>query len=120
MKNILKPLLILSALIFFPAQTALAGSYGADVGSKVAHGITNTSLGVVEVPKNMLMETNTKGLGYGLTTGLLTGIIYGVARTGDGLVELASFPLPSEPLIQPGYVWQDFSTEPTRVLDGWI
>ena len=120
MKNMLKSLLVVSALAFCAPQAALAEGYGAGVASKFAHGLANTALGVGELPKEMIVETSTKGLGYGLTTGVFLGILYGVARTGAGLIDLVTFPLPSEPLVTPGYIWEDFTTEPTRLRADWI
>src|SRR5687768_13233377 len=86
MKNILKPLLILSALLFFSPQAAMAHSFAEGVGDKLAHGLANTVTGIGEIPKNIILETNHKGLGYGLTTGLFTGIVHGVGRTLTGAV----------------------------------
>ena len=49
MKNLLKPLLILSALLFFSPQAAMADTYVENVGDKLAHGIANTITGIGEV-----------------------------------------------------------------------
>jgi putative exosortase-associated protein (TIGR04073 family) len=114
MKNILKPLLLLSTLLFFSSQTATAGDYAEGVGIKFAHGAANAVTGIGEVPRNMLYETNDKGIGYGLTTGLFKGIGYGIGRTAAGFIDLATFFIPSKPIIAPGYVWENFGTEPTH------
>jgi putative exosortase-associated protein (TIGR04073 family) len=114
MKNILKPLLLLSTLLFFLSQSATAATYTEGVGIKFAHGAANAVTGIGEVPRNMLYETNDKGIGYGLTTGLFKGIGYGIGRTAAGFIDLATFFLPSKPIIAPGYVWENFETEPTH------
>jgi putative exosortase-associated protein (TIGR04073 family) len=122
MKSTLKPLLILSTLIFISSEAAVAASYttyGLGVGNKLAHGAANTVTGIAEVPKSMLMETEDKGLGYGLTTGLLTGITYGVGRSLAGVADLGTFFVPAKPLVSPGYAWQDFRTQQTRFQPNW-
>ncbi|SCX63190.1 exosortase system-associated protein, TIGR04073 family [Nitrosospira sp. Nsp1] len=115
MKNILKSLLLLSATLFFSSQAAAGeDGYFKGVGVKLGHGAMNAVTGVAEVPRNMLYESNDKGIGYGLTTGLFKGIGYGVGRTAAGFIDLATFFIPSKPIIAPGYVWENFRTEPTH------
>jgi hypothetical protein len=59
MKNILKPLLLLSAMLFFSSQAATDPGYFKGVGAKLGHGVAlNAITGVREVPRNMLYETN--------------------------------------------------------------
>ncbi|MDN5836636.1 MAG: exosortase system-associated protein, TIGR04073 family [Nitrosospira sp.] len=116
MKNILKSLLILSALFFFAPHAAMAQNttdetYVEKVGDKLAHGIANTVTGIVEVPKNMINSSNEKGLGYGLTAGLFSGIIYAVGRTLTGAVDLVTFIIPTKPIIYPDYVWKDWDRQ---------
>ena len=119
MKRILKPLLLLSALLFFSPQGAFAANYAVDAGDKLAHGMANLVTGIGEIPKNMVMTTNEKGIGYGLTTGLFSGIVTGVGRSLTGIVDLVTFYVPTEPIITPGYVWQDFDTKETRFDSKW-
>ncbi len=122
MKRTLKPLLILSTLIFFSSEAAVAANYttyGLGVGNKLAHGAANTITGIAEVPKSMLMETNEKGLGYGLTTGLFIGIADGVGRSLAGVADLGTFFIPSKPLVSPGYAWQDYRSQQTRFQPNW-
>ena len=118
MKRILKPLL-LSALLFFSTQAAVAANYAVDAGDKLAHGMANLVTGIGEVPKNMVMTTNEKGIGYGLTTGVFSGIVSGIGRSLTGIVDLVTFYVPTEPIITPGYVWQDFDTKETRFDSKW-
>ena len=115
----LKPLLILSALLFFSPQAAMADTYVENVGDKLAHGIANTITGIGEVPKNMIMTTNEKGIGYGLTTGLASGIIYGIGRTLTGVVDLVTFIIPTKPIIYPDFIWKEFETKHTHFHPEW-
>lgn len=119
MKNMLKPLLLLSALLFFSSQAAMADTYVESVGDKLAHGVANTITGIGEVPKNMIMTTNEKGIGYGLTTGLVSGIIYGIGRTLTGVVDLVTFIIPTKPIIYPDFIWKEFETKQTHFHPEW-
>ncbi|BCT68393.1 exosortase system-associated protein, TIGR04073 family [Nitrosospira sp. NRS527] len=119
MKNMLKPLLLLSALLFFSPQAAMADTYIENVGDKLAHGVANTITGIGEVPKNMIMTTNEKGIGYGLTAGLASGIIYGIGRTLTGVVDLVTFIIPTKPIIYPDFIWKEFETKHTHFHPEW-
>ena len=58
-KNILKPLLLLSAMLFSSSQAAADPGYFKGVGAKLGHNVAlNGITGVREVPRNMLYETN--------------------------------------------------------------
>jgi putative exosortase-associated protein (TIGR04073 family) len=107
MKNMLKSLLILSALLFASPQ-AMAHDYIEGVGDKLAHGIANTVTGIGEIPKNMIIETNEKGPAYGIPVGLFTGILHGIGRTLTGAVDLVTFVIPTKPIIQPDFIWKDW------------
>ena len=119
MKNMLKPLLMLSALLFLSPQTAIADTYIDNLGDKLAHGIANTVTGIGEVPKNMIMTTNEKGIGYGLTAGFVSGILYGIGRTLTGVVDLVTFIIPTKPVIYPDFIWKDFDTKQTHFHPEW-
>ena len=119
MKNMLKPLLLASALVFFSSQAGAAdsshpshhSSYPEQIGNKLAHGVANTVTGIVEVPKNMYIESNRKGPAYGIPVGLFTGIVQGIGRTLTGVVDLVTFPIPTKPIIYPDFIWKDFDKE---------
>lgn len=122
MKNMLKSLLILSALLFFSPQGAMAApgeSYPEKVGDKLAHGIANTVTGIGEIPKNMVIQSNEKGPAYGVPVGLLTGIVLGLGRTLTGVVDLVTFVIPTKPIIYPDFIWKEFSTKETHFHPDW-
>jgi putative exosortase-associated protein (TIGR04073 family) len=110
MKNILKPLLVVAALLFFSPQASMAAAdtYVEKVGDKLAHGIANLVTGVGEIPKNMIIETNEKGLAYGLTVGTIVGIVEGIGRSLTGALDLVTFPIPTKPIIYPDFIWKDW------------
>ncbi|MDE2366466.1 MAG: exosortase system-associated protein, TIGR04073 family [Betaproteobacteria bacterium] len=113
MKNMLKPLLLVSALLFVSPHAAMAsdGNYPEKIGNKLAHGVANTITGIVEVPKSMMIESDKRGPAVGIPTGLFVGIVQGIGRTLTGVVDLVTFPIPTKPIIYPDFVWKDFDKE---------
>lgn len=113
MKNMLKPLLLVSALLFVSPHAAMAsdGSYPEKIGVKLAHGVANTVTGIVEVPKSMMLESDKRGPAVGIPVGLFVGIVQGIGRTLTGVVDLVTFPIPTKPIIYPDFVWKDFNKE---------
>lgn len=84
---------------------------------KAARGFDNLVLGLVsEWPKTMYYQAKAHGVPYGATVGFVEGLAVGVARTGVGLYELTTFPVPVpagyQPILSP-----QFSLEPeeTRI-----
>ena len=114
MEKIFRSLLVLSALFFFSPQVALATgatgkSYPENVGEKLGTGIANVVTGFVEIPKNMVIESNENGVAYGVTIGFITGIVHSVGRTLTGALDIATFMIPTKPLIDPDLIWKDFN-----------
>ena len=114
MKKIFRSLLVLSALCFLSPQVALANgatgeSYPEKVGEKLGTGIVNVVTGFVEIPKNMVIESNENGVAYGVTIGFITGIVHSVGRTLTGALDIATFMIPTKPLIDPDLIWKDFN-----------
>lgn len=114
MKKIFRSLLVLSALCFLSPQVALANgatgdSYPEKIGEKLGTGIVNVVTGFVEIPKNIAIESKENGAAYGLTIGFITGIVHSVGRTLTGALDVATFMIPTKPLINPDLVWKDFN-----------
>jgi putative exosortase-associated protein (TIGR04073 family) len=115
MKKIFKSLLVISALAFFSPQAAMAHGedYATHAADKLGHGIANTATGIIELPKTMILTSQKEGILYGTTVGFLAGLVNVVARTGFGVLDVATFIIPTEPTVSPGYIWEDFSKETT-------
>jgi putative exosortase-associated protein (TIGR04073 family) len=112
--NILKLLMIAAALFFLTAQTAHAQSYQNIMGEKFVSGIANVATGVVELPKNIVLTSQDKGIHYGMTIGVVSGIAHTIGRTVVGLMDVITFMIPTGPSsVQPQYVWNNFSRETT-------
>jgi putative exosortase-associated protein (TIGR04073 family) len=116
MKQMSKKLLLLSALCLMMPYGAMAESYPSKVVAKLGNGIVNVATGIVEIPKTMLVTSAKKGPLYGMTAGFLTGVFHMTGRTVLGATDVATFLVPTKPVIQPKYVWKNFNRE-TRYFD---
>ncbi|MDH5552601.1 MAG: exosortase system-associated protein, TIGR04073 family [Nitrosomonas sp.] len=112
MDKIIKLSLMLSMLFLFSSQAA-ADSYFSKSGEKLVSGVTNVATGFVELPKNVILKSQQEGVVYGVTAGLVTGIMHSVGRTVIGALDIVTFIIPTNPSVNPHYVWQDFSRETT-------
>lgn len=78
---------------------------------KLFRGIVNTATGVGEIIRQPIVCVSDEGA-VGLPVGIINGVFMSFLRTGVGLLEVASFPLPlSDSLefrcpLNPTYVWQ--------------
>jgi putative exosortase-associated protein (TIGR04073 family) len=111
MKRIFKSLLLLSSLLLFTPQVAMAESYRIDAGEKLLSGIANVATGVVELPKTIIVTSQRENVFYGMTVGMVKGIMHMAGRTLIGALNVATFPLPTDPWVDPQYIWEDFETE---------
>jgi putative exosortase-associated protein (TIGR04073 family) len=80
------------------------------VSTKLMRGLANVATGWVELPKQIYYTTHEDGWAKGVFVGPFKGIIMMLVRTGSGLGEVVSFPVPYpgfyEPYFDPAYVWQ--------------
>jgi len=115
MKMMFKSLLIRSLLVllFFSPYVAMAHDYPTNVGEKLANGVANIVTGFVEIPKTMIVTSRREGTAYGITYGFFIGIVHAVGRTVSGAVDVATFMIPTTPLVESDYIWQDFDKETT-------
>lgn len=88
-------------------------SYGSEIGAKALNGFTNLATGVMEVPKNIINTSNQSNIFYGIIGGLFKGLVHTAGRLAVGLTDLVTFPLPTMPIAQPLYVWDDFDVDTT-------
>jgi len=97
----------------YPAETyqepvPQKASYGRKIGQKALWGLSNTTLGIFEIPKNMIRVTNKSNLLYGVTAGLGLGLLNTVGRTVVGINDLVFFLLPTKPVVYPVHPWQSY------------
>lgn len=118
MSKVFESLLVLSVLSLFLPYIAMADShmdeareklqYSDKVGIKLGNGIANAVGGFMEIPKNVIIITRNKGPVYGASVGLMVGIMHTLGRTVYGAIDIATFLIPTKPLIEPNYIWNDF------------
>lgn len=108
--KILRPYLIagITVLMLFSAQNASAYS----AADKSLRGLAGMTTSVLEIPGNMVKESNAQGPAIGIPTGLAIGLGMTVTRTLVGVYEFLSapFPVPAgfRPILTPEYPWDYF------------
>lgn len=114
---------ILALLLLFspPVQASediTADIYFSRAGMKILSGVANVATGWMELPKNIAIWTQRDSNPLiGVTEGLLWGIYHTVGRTGNGAVDFLTFWLPTYPIPNPVFVWDNFSKESDYL--GW-
>lgn len=106
-------LTVLLAQVSFAEQTKMGDpEYSVKpVSVKLWRGIVNTLTGWGELFRQPIVMTQEDGL-VGVPTGILNGVFMTIVRTGAGVVEIVTFPLPLneelgyDSLMNPDYVWQ--------------
>jgi hypothetical protein len=46
-----------------------------------------------------------------MTAGFMTGIVHMLGRTLSGALDLATFMIPTRPIVRPDLIWKNFNTE---------
>lgn len=104
---------LLSGALLAPMTNAAEPDGLACFTDKVSQGFFNMTLGVAELPKNIVNISSDQNILLGLSWGVLRGAAHTVNRTVVGAAEFLSSPFPTEEFISPAYPWQRFS-EDTR------
>jgi putative exosortase-associated protein (TIGR04073 family) len=78
--------------------------------TKLSRGLANMLTGSIEVPKQIYLVSKEREPISGATYGFAKGICYGLLRTGSGVYDTLSFPIPpyDKPILEPEFVF-----------DGW-
>lgn len=112
MKQSFTALLLVSSLSLLSVD-ANASSYPSRMGSKLGNGIANAVTGIVELPKTIMVSNRSNGPAYAATVGVVSGLFHTVGRTLLGAGDVATFMIPTKPIVQPDFIWQNFSKETT-------
>ena len=113
MKQALKTLLILFTLFSICPHAATATTYPARMGTKLGNGIANAVTGIAEIPKTIMVTNRSNGPAYAATAGFITGLFNMVGRTLSGALDMATFMIPTKPIVQPDFIWESFNKETT-------
>jgi len=107
-------MLLVSVLTFSVyAPASYAEGYFSDVSAKFTRGFTNLFTGIGEVPKNIAYVSNKTNPVAGGPGGLILGTLNTLGRTATGIFDVITSPIPTESLVQPEYVWEDFKKPTT-------
>ena len=83
---------------------------------KLARGLIAMTLGVLEVPGNMVVESDQRGPAEGLPFGFVKGLGMLVVRELVGVYEFVTAPLPApedfRPILEPEFPWDYFGVPP--------
>lgn len=96
-----------------PIQADEPESYGQTFGRKVANGLANIATSSLEIPKNIILVNNRSNVIYGFIGGTFKGLLNMGGRIGVGVLDLVSAPIPTQPIVYPMYVWDNFDAETT-------
>ena len=88
-------------------------SYGEKIGNKVLLGFANLISSPLEIPKNIINTINQSNFFYGVFGGFIKGLVNNLGRAGCGVADLLTFPLPTQPIAHPLYIWDDFDVDTT-------
>jgi putative exosortase-associated protein (TIGR04073 family) len=88
-------------------------SYTEKVGNKLLNAFANLTTSPLELPKNIINTMNQSNFFYGVFGGFLKGLVNTLGRTGCGVVDLITYPLPTRPIAYPVYIWDDFDVDTT-------
>jgi putative exosortase-associated protein (TIGR04073 family) len=94
-------------------QSARVETYGETFGRKFFGGLGNIFTSVAEVPKNIIIVNNQSNFVWGLAGGSFKGAVNVIGRAGVGVFDLLTSPIPTDPIVNPLYVWDDFYAETT-------
>lgn len=92
---------------------SFGNSYGGKVGNKALNAFANLTTSVLEIPKNIINTTNKSNVFYGAVGGTFKGLINMGGRIGVGIADLLTIPLPTKPIAQPVYIWDNFDVDTT-------
>ena len=109
----LQSLLLVSVLLATAAANAAEqdGNYVSRVSEKLGEGLVNVGTGFVEIPKNIYITGEQQGWAVGVPIGFVKGVAQMLGRTGAGVLGIATFYIPTKPVVQSPLVWENFDKE---------
>ena len=108
-ENLLKGVVILVVVLMI-LNIASAG-YAQSMGDKLNRGLTNIVTGWFEIPKNMSAASAKHDFVSAFFIGLPKGLWMTVVRTGAGVYDTVTFPIPFpkdyKPVLEPEFIFTD-------------
>jgi len=103
--------LSMTAALCMSSAAMASDNYGRDVAVKLGSGLSNLALAWVEFPKNIINTTNETNVTLGFSGGVLKGGLHTLGRIASGVVDVITSPLPTQPITNPTFVWENFNVE---------
>ncbi len=113
MKQMFNRFMILALLCFFTPYVATASTYPARMGQKLGNGLANAVTGIGEIPKSIMVTNHAHGPAYAASAGFMIGLFNMLGRTLSGAGDIATFFIPTKPIVQPDFIWEKFNKETT-------
>ena len=88
-------------------------SYSEKIADKGLNALANLTTASLEIPKSVIKTMNQSNFFYGWLGGFIKGIVNMLGRTGCGVSDLVTLPIPTQSIISPLYIWDDFDKETT-------
>jgi putative exosortase-associated protein (TIGR04073 family) len=85
-------------------------------GRQLGRGFANLCGGIFEIPQSMIQVTREQGDFAGATTGVAQGVWRFVLREGVGAMEIVTFPMGWNPVIEPEYPMQPVRSSDWQVV----
>jgi len=105
-------ILLFSASQVHATEDITANVYMHRAGTKILSGVVNVATGWIELPKNIsLWNQKDENILEGTAEGILWGIVHTASRTASGAIDLVTFWIPTFPIPEPLYVFDNFSRE---------
>ena len=82
---------------------------------QLGRGLTNIATGIFEVPKTMHVVNQEYGGFAGLTTGFFSGVWRFGIREAVGVLEVVTFPMGWEPIVEPAFPYQPAASTEWKV-----
>lgn len=96
-----------------PASSAAEDNYNELVKTKALSGLANIGTSVLEIPKNVINISNDTNVVWGVLGGAPYGGLIMIGRVASGLADLLTCFIPTTPITNPVYVWDDFDKNTT-------
>lgn len=87
--------------------------YGEKIGHKALNGLANLTTGPLEIPKNIINTMNQSNFFYGIAGGFIKGVVNTLGRMGCGIIDIITLPIPTQPIVSPVYIWDNFDVDTT-------
>ena len=107
----MKKIIVFMAIAVFVISVLCVQSpcFAQDMLRKLGRGVANVTTSVIEIPKAIQESFQDDGPAAAATHGLLDGIYKFIVRTGAGLFEIITFPIPVPedyaPIVEPEFLF---------------